>query len=206
MWTQTKWCRALWLTNDKASYVAKEDSICLLSVAKEATLNEQWIKPCVPLYRFYYPHWLRELVSPVCGIFMENMRWSYDSLYSLVRWWGGFFLYHPFSSGILVFSSSSFSVSPRFILFIYPFLPVYSTNLTPGVRHWLPWPCFFVFHFFHFRGLLQFLRNSKSWRTSKSHNWFKSYDNFAEKKEFFLLDTEVKLVGGGSVINGAYPV
>ena len=44
----------------------------------------------------------------------------------------------------LVFSSSSFSVSPRFILFIYPFLPVYSTNLTPGVQHRLPWPCFIL--------------------------------------------------------------
>ena len=49
MWTQTKWSWPLWLTNDKASYVAKEDSIGLLSVAKEATLNEQWIKPGVPL-------------------------------------------------------------------------------------------------------------------------------------------------------------
>ena len=48
MWTQTKLSWALWLTNDKASYVAKEDNICLLRVAKEATLNEQWIKPCVP--------------------------------------------------------------------------------------------------------------------------------------------------------------
>ena len=36
------------ITNDKASYVAKEDSICLFIVAKEAALNEQWIKPCVP--------------------------------------------------------------------------------------------------------------------------------------------------------------
>ena len=49
MWTQTKWSRVLWLSNDKASYVAKEDIICLLSFAKEATLNEQWIKPGVPL-------------------------------------------------------------------------------------------------------------------------------------------------------------
>ena len=49
MLTQTKWSRALWLTNDKASYVDKEDSICWLSIAKEATLNEQWIKPGVPL-------------------------------------------------------------------------------------------------------------------------------------------------------------
>ena len=48
MWTQTKWSRPLWLTNDKALYVAKEDSICLLSVAKEAALNDQWIKPGVP--------------------------------------------------------------------------------------------------------------------------------------------------------------
>ena len=37
------------ITNDKASYVAKEDSIRLLSVAKETALNEQQIKPCVPL-------------------------------------------------------------------------------------------------------------------------------------------------------------
>ena len=36
------------ITNDKASYVAKEDSICLFLIAKEAALNEQWIKPCVP--------------------------------------------------------------------------------------------------------------------------------------------------------------
>ena len=37
------------ITNDKASYVAKEDSICLFSVAKETALNEQQIKPCVSL-------------------------------------------------------------------------------------------------------------------------------------------------------------
>ena len=29
------------ISNDKASYVAKEASICLFSVAKEAALNEQ---------------------------------------------------------------------------------------------------------------------------------------------------------------------
>ena len=34
----------------------------------------------------------------------------------------------------------------------------------------------------------------------------KSYGNFSERSEFFLLDKVVKLVGGGSVINGAYPV
>ena len=34
------------------------------------------------------------------------------------------------------------------------------------------------------------------------HGTFKSYGNFAEKSEFFLLDNVVKLVGGGSVING----
>ena len=49
MSTQTKWSWDLWLTNDKASHVAQEDNICLLSVAKEATLNEQWMKPGVPL-------------------------------------------------------------------------------------------------------------------------------------------------------------
>ena len=36
------------ITNDKASYVAKVDSICLFSVAREAALNEQQIKPPVP--------------------------------------------------------------------------------------------------------------------------------------------------------------
>ena len=40
------------ITNDKPSCVAKEDSICLFSVAKKATLNEQWIKPGVALYIF----------------------------------------------------------------------------------------------------------------------------------------------------------
>ena len=50
------------------------------------------------------------------------------------------------------------------------------------------------------------LTDSKSWRTSKFHYWFKSYSNFAEKSEYFLLDKVVKFVGGGSVINGAYPV
>ena len=33
-----------------------------------------------------------------------------------------------------------------------------------------------------------------------------SYGNFAEKNDFFLLDKGGKLFGGGSVINGAYPV
>ena len=33
-----------------------------------------------------------------------------------------------------------------------------------------------------------------------------SYGNFAEKSDFVLLDKVVKLVGGGSVINGAHPV
>ena len=42
--------------------------------------------------------------------------------------------------------------------------------------------------------------------TSKLDYWFNSYDNFAEKNEFFLLNKVVKLVGGGSAINGAYPV
>ena len=37
------------------------------------------------------------------------------------------------------------------------------------------------------------------------HYWFKSYGDFAEWV-IFLLDKGVKLVSGGSVINGAYPV
>ena len=40
--------------NDKASYVAKEDSIGLFSVAKETALNQQQIKPCVPLATFIW--------------------------------------------------------------------------------------------------------------------------------------------------------
>ena len=42
------------ITNDKALYVAKEDSICLFIVAKEAALNEQWIKPCVPFGHLHH--------------------------------------------------------------------------------------------------------------------------------------------------------
>ena len=41
------------ITNEKASYVAKEDSICLFSVAKEAALNEQQIKPCTPFSKYH---------------------------------------------------------------------------------------------------------------------------------------------------------
>ena len=56
---------------------------------------------------------------------------------------------------------------------------------------------------------------------SKSHGWFKSYGNFAEWVDFCLLVELycegvrtaceaglflVKVIGGGSVINGAYPV
>ena len=37
------------ITSDKASYVAKEDSICLFIVAKKAALNKHLIKPFVPL-------------------------------------------------------------------------------------------------------------------------------------------------------------
>ena len=51
-----------------------------------------------------------------------------------------------------------------------------------------------------------FLGESKSQRTSKLHYWFKSYGDFGEIGGFFLLDKVVKLVGGGSVINGASPV
>ena len=52
-----------------------------------------------------------------------------------------------------------------------------------------------------------FLGDSKSRGTSELHHWFKSYNNFAKKKsELFLLDKVVKLVGGGFVINVAYPV
>ena len=40
------------ITNDKALYIATEDSICLFIVAKEAAMNEQWIKPCVSLLKW----------------------------------------------------------------------------------------------------------------------------------------------------------
>ena len=42
------------ITNDKATYVAREESICLFSIAREAALNEQQIKPCVP-FNFTLP-------------------------------------------------------------------------------------------------------------------------------------------------------
>ena len=48
MWSKTKQYWDLGSTNDKASYVAKEDSICLFSVAEKASLNKQQTKPCVP--------------------------------------------------------------------------------------------------------------------------------------------------------------
>ena len=71
-----------------------------------------------------------------------------------------------------------------------------------------------------------FLEDSKSLRTSKLRYWFKSYSSFflnpeghqngitgsrvtcscAQKSEFFLLNKVVQRVGGGTVINGAYPV
>ena len=53
------------ITNDKASNVAKEDSICLFLTAKEATLNEQWIKHCVPF---------SSLALTVCDL------WYYEDL------------------------------------------------------------------------------------------------------------------------------
>ena len=42
------------ITNDKASNIAREDSICLFSVAEEAALNKQQIKPCVPFETPFY--------------------------------------------------------------------------------------------------------------------------------------------------------
>ena len=37
------------ISNDKALYISKEDRFCLFIVVKEAALNKQQIKPCVPL-------------------------------------------------------------------------------------------------------------------------------------------------------------
>ena len=48
------------------------------------------------------------------------------------------------------------------------------------------------------------LQISKSQRTLKSHYWFKSYGDFAEWVDFSYWTNVVKLVGEGSVINGAY--
>ena len=39
------------IANDEPSHVSNEHSICLFSVAKEAAMNEQQIKPCVPFDR-----------------------------------------------------------------------------------------------------------------------------------------------------------
>ena len=58
-----------------------------------------------------------------------------------------FFLFLLVSSRFLCYLFI-FSVSPCLSLFLpvsscfFSFLPVYSSNLTPGVRHWLLWPCF----------------------------------------------------------------
>ena len=58
------------ITNEKASYVSKEDSICLFRVAKEAALNKQQIKPCVPFLflDFYSPL----LPRPYMRLFREK--------------------------------------------------------------------------------------------------------------------------------------
>ena len=48
-----------------------------------------------------------------------------------------------------------------------------------------------------------FLEDYKSGRASKSHYWFQSYSDFAECMDFAYLWS---FSGGGSVINGAYPV
>ena len=50
------------IANDKASYVSKEHRICLFSVAKEAALNKQQIKPCVPFYILFIYWILRPLI------------------------------------------------------------------------------------------------------------------------------------------------
>ena len=58
------------ITNDKPSYVAKVDSICLFSVAKKAALNKQQIKPCVPLLLpakfFVIISFLAPIFTPFC--------------------------------------------------------------------------------------------------------------------------------------------
>ena len=63
------------ITNEKASYVAKEDSICLLSVAREASMDKIQIKPCVPfifnIYIYIYLY-IFFLISGRCG-FNANM-------------------------------------------------------------------------------------------------------------------------------------
>ena len=55
----------------------------------------------------------------------------------------------------------------------------------------------------YFCSEMMYFRRHRVWVWS---SLFKHYGNFAEKSEFFILDKVVKLVGGGSVINGAYPV
>ena len=63
------------ITNDKASYVAKGDSICLFSVAKETALNEQWNKTLCPpsslicaIYCEPCPSVLAGRINPQCRI------------------------------------------------------------------------------------------------------------------------------------------
>ena len=71
--------------------------------------------------------------------------------------------------------------------------------MSPVICHMSPGPCHLspvtkpttILLYYNFVG------DSKSQRTSKSHYWFRSFDNFAKKSEFFLLDKVVKLVGGG---------
>ena len=50
--------------------------------------------------------------------------------------------------------------------------------------------------------ILFFFGDFLSGRTSKLHHWFESCVDFGELVDFYYL----KLVGGGAVINKAYPV
>ena len=64
------------ITNDKASYVAQEDSICLFSFAKEAVLNKQKIKPCFPIG--FVPEWCKIVSEWKIIIHFFNVKWLHD--------------------------------------------------------------------------------------------------------------------------------
>ena len=92
------------------------------------------------------------LIKNFDGIWRTLMTCN-DLWWPLIWWWDGLMTVSLSSSFFLfsVFSSSSFSVSPGFFPFhfvFFPFLQVYSSNLTPGVWHWLPWPFLMIYSLF----------------------------------------------------------
>ena len=84
--TQTKWSWALWLTNDKASYVAKEDSICLFSVCQRSNLERTMDKTWCPFeFLSFITIWVFEFLSQFEFLSFITI-WVFRSHHNLSFW------------------------------------------------------------------------------------------------------------------------